>query len=76
MGQTQQYSTECSATYIYCLSKVVFVREDAADTGGPTREFWRLITEGRREKFCTGEEGKMVFERNTPALQNILECQS
>ena len=53
------------------------MREEAADTGGPTREFWRLITEGIREKFCTGEEGKMAFERNTPALQvNMLGCQS
>lgn len=39
------------------------------DTGGPSREFWRLIMYAIKEKFCHGKEGQMVFVRNTPALQ-------
>ena len=43
------------------------MREEEADTGGPTQALWRLITEGIKNKFCTEEEeGKMVFKRNTP----------
>ena len=45
------------------------MREEAVDTGGPSREFWRLIVQGIEDKYCHGEKGKMVFARNTPALQ-------
>ena len=45
------------------------MREEAVDTGGPSREFWRLVMQGIQNKYCHGEEGKMVFARNTPALQ-------
>ena len=45
------------------------MREEAVDTGDPTREFWRLILEAIVDKYFVGEVGKMVFDRNTPALQ-------
>ena len=45
--------------------------EEAVDTGGPSREFWRLIMYEIKDKFCRGKEGCMVFDRNTPALQVI-----
>ena len=42
------------------------MREEALDTGGQSWEFWR---QGIQNKYCHGEEGKMVFARNTPAVQ-------
>lgn len=52
--------------------KVCFVGEPAIDTGGPTREFWRLLNNGFQEKFCIGSEGKKVFDHNVPALEVCL----
>ena len=39
--------------------------------GGPSREFWRFLVHAIKQKYCRGdvEEGRMVFEQNTPALQ-------
>ena len=43
--------------------------EPAVDTGGPGREFWRLLMKGIESKFRSGEEGRKVFIHNVPALQ-------
>lgn len=51
--------------------QVNFVGEEAVDTRGPSREFWRLFVHAIKQKYCRGDlkEGRMVFDRNTPALQ-------
>ena len=49
--------------------KVCFVGEPAIDTGGPTREFWRLLTSGFQDMYCVGDEGKKIIEHNVPALE-------
>ena len=49
--------------------KVSFVGEEAIDTGGPSREFWRLLVGDIENTYCCGEAAKLVFDRNTPALQ-------
>ena len=43
--------------------------EEAIDTGGPTREFWRLFVEDVVQQFCEGEPRASVFSKNVPALQ-------
>ena len=55
------------------IYKVKFVGEAAVDTGGPGREFWHLLNRGIAAEYCRGKDGKLVFERNTEALQvNII----
>ena len=46
-----------------------FVGEAAIDTGGPSRELWRLFGTGILESHCrSGPEG-CFFDKNVPALQ-------
>lgn len=46
-----------------------FVGEPGVDTGGPSREFWSLLCKEIASEYCRGQPGKLVFERNTQALQ-------
>ncbi len=46
-----------------------FVGEEAVDTGGPSRGFWRLVMKDVCHKYCHGDERRMVFARNVPTLQ-------
>ena len=48
-----------------------FVGEAGVDTGGPSREFWNLLSKEIACEYCRGQPGKLVFERNTQALQVI-----
>ncbi len=34
------------------LSQVHFVGEEGVDTGGPSREFWRLFASGVSSSYC------------------------
>lgn len=43
--------------------------EEAVDTGGPSREFWRLFTYAVMERYCIGDAGCCLFVRNTPAVE-------
>lgn len=52
---------------MYSPFQVCFVGEEAIDTGGPSQEYWRLLVEEVRNKYCCGNE-RCVFDRNTPAL--------
>lgn len=60
---------------VYCvglqssLPQVQFVDEEAVDTGGPSREFWRLFGLGVMKQYCIGEEGICLFVKNVPALE-------
>ena len=54
--------------------QVHFVTEEAVDTGGPSREFWRLFASEVVLQFCEGEAGKCLFMKNVPALQVCHEC--
>ena len=45
------------------------MRESAVDTGGPAREFWRLLIIGNKRKYCRSGEDGCFFDRNVPALQ-------
>ena len=49
--------------------QVQFVEEEAVDTGGPSREFWRLIVQEVVRQYCVGEPGISLFVKNVPALQ-------
>lgn len=51
------------------LLKVHFVGEEGIDTGGPSREFWRLFVKEVVDLYCIGEPGKCLFIKNVPALQ-------
>lgn len=42
--------------------------ESAVDTGGPSREFWRLLAIGKK-KYCRVGENGCFFDKNVPALQ-------
>lgn len=46
-----------------------FTTEEAVDTGGPTREFFRLFVNDVCKCYCIGEAGKCLFMKNVPALQ-------
>ena len=63
-------STICTGSCSHQI-KVNFVGKEAVDVGGPSREFWMLLVHAIKQKYCRGdvEEGRVVFERNTPALQ-------
>lgn len=43
--------------------------EEAVDTGGPSREFWRLLMGEICSKYCHGSEKRTVLDRNVAALQ-------
>lgn len=49
--------------------QVFFVGEPAIDTGGPTREFWRLLNIALQEHYFVGTEGKKIFIHNVPAIE-------
>ena len=38
------------------------------DTGGPSREFWRLLLKGINDHYLRGEEDKRILIRNSTAL--------
>lgn len=56
--------------------KVSFVGEEAVDTGGPSREFWRILMYTIVGNYCCGDEGKRVFTQNTNALRVSWQCLS
>ena len=39
------------------------------DTGGLSREFWRIFIAEVVNNYCIGEPGKSLFLKNDPALQ-------
>ena len=39
------------------------------DGGGLSREFWRLFVKDVIQKYCIGDCGECIFERNIPALR-------
>ena len=43
--------------------------EQGVDTGGPSREFWRLLVEDIITSYCVGERGLCVFDKNSLALK-------
>lgn len=43
--------------------------EQGVDTGGLSREFWRLFVKGVVQSYCIGDQGCCVFTRNVRALQ-------
>lgn len=49
--------------------QVCFVGESAVDTGGPAREFWRLLMVGLESDYCRSGEGGCFLERNVSAIQ-------
>ena len=59
----------CAYTISLLFIKVSFVGEEAVDTGGPSREYWRIIMHDIKQKYCHGQDGKLVFNRNILALQ-------
>ena len=52
---------------------VYFVGEEGIDTGGPSREFWRLFMHDVERKYFIGSEGKLTLLRNMPALEVRLQ---
>ena len=40
--------------------------ESGIDTGGLSREFWRLFAKGVDDVYCIGDR---IFSKNVPALQ-------
>ena len=49
--------------------QVQFVGEEAVDTGGPTREFWRLFIQEVVRHYCVGDSEMCLFVKNLPALE-------
>ena len=45
--------------------------EEAIDTGGPTREFWRLLVEEVVKEYCVRDPGMSNFTKNVPALHGL-----
>lgn len=43
--------------------------EEAVDTGGPSREFWRLVMLEIEKRFLHGDPGRKCFDKNILALQ-------
>ena len=39
------------------------------DTGGPSREFWRMFFQEVDNHYFVGPKGKRTLQRNTPALE-------
>lgn len=42
--------------------------EVSVDTGGPSREFWRMLVEEIARHYCMGDPGRTLFVKNIPAL--------
>lgn len=54
-------AAKSSRRYLFCIITIIqiyFVGEEAVDTGGPRREFWRLLLLEAQEKYCIGSEGE------------------
>ncbi|XP_065892745.1 uncharacterized protein [Dysidea avara] len=49
--------------------RVCFIGEAGVDTGGPSREFFRLLMMGVDETYCCGNDGAKVFMHDVPAIQ-------
>ena len=43
--------------------------EPAIDTGGLSREFWRIFAKGVDNTYCIGDSKRRIFSKNVPALQ-------
>lgn len=43
--------------------------EQGVDTGGLSREFWRLFLNEVVKMYCIGDTGKCLFVKNVSALQ-------
>ena len=41
------------------------------DTGGLSREFWRLLVNDIVNQYCIGEPGSCLFVKNVQVLQVI-----
>ena len=54
---------------MYMYPQVHFVFEPAIDTGGCSREFWRLFAKGVNNIYCIGDSKHRIFSKNVPALQ-------
>lgn len=52
------------------LLNVHFAFESGIDTGGRSREFWRLFCISVVENYCTGDPTHCVFMKSVPSLQN------
>ena len=50
-------------------NQVLFVFEPGIDTGGLSREFWRLSAKGVNNAYCIGDSKYLIFSKNVPALQ-------
>ena len=46
-----------------------FIGEVGVDTGGPSREFFRLLMMVVDEKYYCGNDGTKVFVHDVPAIQ-------
>ena len=53
-----------------------FIGEPAVDTGGPSREFWRLLMLEVNNTFCVGGDEAKVFVRDVPAIQVAIKWKS
>lgn len=49
--------------------QVCFVGEAAIDTGGPSREFFRLLATGVEAEYCRCGENGCFLNKNVSALQ-------
>ena len=47
--------------------------EEGIDTGGPSREFWRLFMHSIEKTYFIGSEGKRTLARNVPALEVFMK---
>lgn len=62
------------------IVKTAFVGEAGQDTGGITRELWRLFGENVKESLCEGREHALVLRHDSNRLKvyrhtyNILWC--
>ena len=63
------YSVIIQSYMAYNISKVHFVGESGVDTGGLSRELWRLVVVDIVQQYCIGEPGFSLFVKNVPALQ-------
>ena len=51
------------------LQQVDFVGEEAEDGGGPSREFWTLISKEVSESLFEGSENSKILRHDSLALQ-------
>lgn len=50
------------------------MEETAIDTGGPSREFWRLFVQDVVQDYCVGDVGISLFVKNVPAMRVCFFC--